>query len=113
MNEASLLAARKNKKAITKDELEEASIKVVAGPEKKSKVITEDEKKLTAYHEGGHALCTYYSKSQDKVHQVSIIPRGQAGGFTRACLSRINLMLARTRCTKISWFFLADVLLKS
>lgn len=82
VNEASLLAARKNKRAITKDELEEASIKVVAGPEKKSKVITEDEKKLTAYHEGGHALCTYYSKSQDKVHQVSIIPRGQAGGFT-------------------------------
>ena len=82
VNEASLLAARKNKKAITKDELEEASIKVVAGPEKKSKGITEDEKKLTAYHEGGHALCTYYSKSQDKVHQVSIIPRGQAGGFT-------------------------------
>lgn len=82
VNEASLLAARKNKKAITKDELEEASIKVVAGPEKKSKVITEDEKKLTAYHEGGHALCTYYSKSQNKVHQVSIIPRGQAGGFT-------------------------------
>lgn len=82
VNEASLLAARKNKKAITKDELEEASIKVVAGPEKKSKVITEDEKKLTAYHEGGHALCTYYSKSQYKVHQVSIIPRGQAGGFT-------------------------------
>lgn len=82
VNEASLLAARKNKKAITKDELEEASIRVVAGPEKKSKVITEDEKKLTAYHEGGHALCTYYSKSQDKVHQVSIIPRGQAGGFT-------------------------------
>ena len=82
VNEASLLAARKNKKAITKDELEEASIKVVAGPEKKSKVITEDEKKLTAYHEGGHALYTYYSKSQDKVHQVSIIPRGQAGGFT-------------------------------
>ena len=82
VNEASLLAARKNKKAITKDELEEASIKVVAGHEKKSKVITEDEKKLTAYHEGGHALCTYYSKSQDKVYQVSIIPRGQAGGFT-------------------------------
>ena len=82
VNEASLLAARKNKKAITKDELEEASIKVVAGPEKKSKVITEDEKKLTAYHEGGHALCTYYSKSQDKVYQVSIIHRGQAGGFT-------------------------------
>ena len=82
VNEASLLAARKNKKAITKADLEEASIKVIAGPEKKSKVVTPDEKKLTAYHEGGHALCTYYCKSQDKVHQVSIIPRGHAGGFT-------------------------------
>ncbi len=82
VNEASLLAARKNKKAITKSELEEASIKVIAGPEKKSKVVTDAEKRLTAYHEGGHAICTYYCKSQDKVHQVSIIPRGQAGGFT-------------------------------
>lgn len=82
VNEASLLAARKNKKAITKADLEEASIKVIAGPEKKSKVVTDDEKRLTAYHEGGHALCTYYCKSQDKVHQVSIIPRGHAGGFT-------------------------------
>ncbi len=82
VNEASLLAARKNKKAITKADMEEASIKVIAGPEKKSKVVTPEEKKLTAYHEGGHALCTYYCKSQDKVHQVSIIPRGHAGGFT-------------------------------
>lgn len=82
VNEASLLAARKNKKAITRDELEEASIKVVAGPEKKSKVVSEAEKKLTAYHEGGHAICTYYCQKQDKVHQVTIIPRGQAGGFT-------------------------------
>ena len=82
VNEASLLAARKNKKAITRDELEEASIKVVAGPEKKSKVVTDAEKRLTAYHEGGHAICTYYCKSQDKIHQVTIIPRGSAGGFT-------------------------------
>ncbi len=82
VNEASLLAARKNKKAITRDELEEASIKVVAGPEKKSKVVTDAEKKLTAYHEGGHAICTYYCKSQDRIHQVTIIPRGSAGGFT-------------------------------
>lgn len=82
VNEGSLLAARKNKKAITKDDLEEASIKVVAGPEKKSKVVTEAEKRLTAYHEGGHALCTYYSQKTDKVHQVTIIPRGHAGGFT-------------------------------
>ena len=95
VNEASLLAARKNKKAITKDELEEASIKVVAGPEKKSKVITEDEKKLTAYHEGGHALCTYYSKSQDKVHQVSIIPRGQAGGFTMSLPVKDNSYVSK------------------
>lgn len=82
VNEAALLAARYNKKAITRAELEEASIKVIAGPEKKSKVVTEAEKKLTAYHEGGHAICTYYCKSQDKVHQVTIIPRGSAGGFT-------------------------------
>ena len=82
VNEASLLAARKNKKAITREDLEEASIKVVAGPEKKSKVVSEAEKKLTAYHEGGHAICTYYAQKQDKVHQVTIIPRGQAGGFT-------------------------------
>ncbi len=82
VNEASLLAARKSKKAITKADLEEASIKVIAGPEKKSRVVTPDEKRLTAYHEGGHAICTYYCKTQDKVHQVSIIPRGHAGGFT-------------------------------
>ncbi|WP_124099728.1 ATP-dependent zinc metalloprotease FtsH [Ruminococcus sp. Marseille-P6503] len=82
VNEASLLAARRNRKAITKEDLEEASIKVIAGPEKKSKVVTEAEKRLTAYHEGGHAVCTYYCKTQDKVHQVSIIPRGQAGGYT-------------------------------
>ena len=82
INEASLLAARKNRKAITKEDLEEASIKVIAGPEKRSKVVTENEKRLTAYHEGGHAICTYYCDRQDKVHQVSIIPRGAAGGYT-------------------------------
>ena len=81
-NEAALLAARNNRKAITKHDMEEASIKVVAGPEKKSKVVTDDEKRLTAYHEGGHAICTYFCSSQDKVHMVTIIPRGQAGGFT-------------------------------
>lgn len=82
VNEASLLAARQNKKAITRKELEEAAIKVIAGPEKKSKVVTDEEKKLTAYHEGGHALCHYFLPTQDKVHHVTIIPRGQAGGFT-------------------------------
>ena len=82
VNEAALLAARANRRAITKADIEEATIKVVAGPEKKSKVATPEEKKLTAYHESGHAITTYFCKSQDKVHQVSIIPRGMAGGFT-------------------------------
>jgi len=82
VNEAALLAARANKKAITEKDIEEATVKVVAGPEKKSRVVTEKEKKLTAFHEAGHALCTYYCETQDKVHMVSIIPRGTAGGFT-------------------------------
>ena len=82
VNEAALLAARGNRKAITRADIEEATIKVVAGPEKKSKVVTPEEKRLTAYHESGHAITTYFCKSQDKVHQVSIIPRGMAGGFT-------------------------------
>ncbi len=82
MNEAALLAARKGRKAITEQDIEEATIKVVAGPEKKSKVVSEKEKRLTAYHEGGHAVATYYSETQDPVHEVSIIPRGMAGGYT-------------------------------
>ncbi len=82
LNEAALLAARKKLKAITMQDIEEATIKVVAGPEKKSHVVTEKDKKLTAYHEAGHAICTYYSPTQDPVHQISIIPRGMAGGYT-------------------------------
>ena len=82
LNEAALLAARKNQKAITMKEVEEATIKVVVGTEKKSRVMTDKEKKLTAYHEAGHAVATYYCPTQDPVHQISIIPRGMAGGFT-------------------------------
>ena len=82
LNEAALLAARKNQKAITMQEVEEATIKVVVGTEKKSRVMSEKEKKLTAYHEAGHAVATYYCPTQDPVHQISIIPRGMAGGFT-------------------------------
>lgn len=82
VNEAALLAARNNRKAITQPDIEEATIKVVAGPEKKSKVVSEDEKRLTAFHEAGHAVCTFHCKTQDHVHQVSIIPRGMAGGYT-------------------------------
>ncbi len=82
VNEAALLAARANKRAITQEDIEEATIKVIAGPEKKSRVVTEKEKRLTAFHEAGHAVCTYHCKTQDPVHQVSIIPRGMAGGYT-------------------------------
>lgn len=82
VNEAALLAARNNRKAITQPDIEEATIKVVAGPEKKSKVVSEDEKRLTAFHEAGHAVCTFHCKTQDPVHQASIIPRGMAGGYT-------------------------------
>jgi cell division protease FtsH len=82
LNEAALLAARKHKKAITQTEIEEAAIKVVVGSEKKSKVMSDREKKLTAYHEAGHAICFYSCETQDPVHQISIIPRGMAGGYT-------------------------------
>lgn len=82
LNESALLAARRNKKAITMAEIEEATIKVVVGTEKKSHVMTEKEKTLTAYHEAGHAVATYYCPTQDPVHQISIIPRGMAGGYT-------------------------------
>ena len=83
-NEAALLAARKNRKAITMEDIQEATLKVAVGPEKRSHVITEKERRLTAYHESGHAIVTYYCPDQDKVHQVSIVPRGWAGGFTLA-----------------------------
>lgn len=82
LNEAALLSARNNLKAITMPLLKEATIKVVVGTEKKSKVMSEKEKKLTAFHEAGHAVATYFCPTQDKVHQISIIPRGLAGGFT-------------------------------
>lgn len=82
LNESALLAARKSLKAITMTEIEEATIKVVMGTEKKSHVMTDKEKKLTAYHESGHAVTTYYCPTQDPVHEISIIPRGMAGGYT-------------------------------
>ncbi len=82
LNEAALLAARKDRKAITMEEIENATIKVIVGAEKKSRVMTEKEKKLTAYHEAGHAITSYYCPTQDPVHQISIIPTGMAGGYT-------------------------------
>lgn len=82
MNEAALLTARQNKTLITMDIIEEAITKVIAGPEKRSKVISENEKKLTAYHEAGHAVVARLSSNKDPVHMITIIPRGGAGGFT-------------------------------
>jgi len=82
LNEAALLAARRNLHAITMSEIDEATVKVVVGTEKRSHVMTEKEKKLTAYHEAGHAVVTYFCDTQDPVHQISVIPRGMAGGYT-------------------------------
>jgi len=82
VNEAALLAARRNKHEINMTELEESIERVMAGPERKSKVMSDDEKKLTAYHEGGHALVGMMLKHADPVHKVTIIPRGRAGGYT-------------------------------
>ena len=82
LNEAALLAARRNGMKIRMEEIEEAITKVIAGPEKKSRVISEDERKLTAYHEAGHAVVAHVLPKTDPVHQITIIPRGRAGGFT-------------------------------
>ena len=82
LNEAALLAARRDKTEISMKEIEEAMVKVTMGPEKKSRVISEKEKKLVAFHEAGHAVVSKFLPTQDDVHQISIVPRGMAGGYT-------------------------------
>ena len=82
VNEAALMAAKKGKKAITQAEIEAATIKVIAGPEKKSRVVTEKEKRLVSYHEAGHAIAHYFCPTADPVQEISIVPRGMAGGYT-------------------------------
>lgn len=82
MNESAILTVRRGKKYIGRDEIEESATRVMAGPEKKSRVISEKERKLTAFHEAGHAVITRLLPNADPVHQVSIIPRGRAGGYT-------------------------------
>ncbi|MGS0763224.1 ATP-dependent zinc metalloprotease FtsH [Syntrophomonas curvata] len=82
VNEAALLTARRGNETIGMEELEESIERVIAGPEKKSRVISEKEKKLVAYHEGGHAIVSYFLPHTDKLHKISIIPRGRAGGYT-------------------------------
>ena len=82
LNEAALLAARRDKKEITMTEIEDAMVKVTMGPEKKSRVRSEKENKLVAFHEAGHAVVSKFLPTQDTVHQISIVPRGMAGGYT-------------------------------
>ena len=84
INEAALLAARRDKSEIGMSELEEAIERVIAGPERRSRVMSEEEKELTAYHEGGHALVGYALPNSDPIHKVTIIPRGRSGGYTMA-----------------------------
>ena len=95
MNESAILAARKHKKKIGKEDLEEAMIKVVAGPEKKTRIMSDKAKKLTAYHEAGHALITRLTPNQDPVHQISIIPRGRTGGYTMSLPSEDKFYTSR------------------
>jgi len=84
LNEAALLAARRNKKRIEMEDCEEAIERVIAGPEKKSRIMSQKERELTAFHEAGHALVGHYLQTIDPIHKISIIPRGMAGGYTLA-----------------------------
>ncbi|OUQ76151.1 ATP-dependent zinc metalloprotease FtsH [Flavonifractor sp. An100] len=95
LNEAALLAAREDKRFITRTDLHEAMLKVIAGPEKKSRVVTEHARKLTAYHEAGHAIVIHQLPSQDPVHQITIVPRGPAGGMTISLPSEDKAYLSK------------------
>ncbi len=97
LNEAALLAARANRKAVTEQDVEEATIKVMMGAEKKSRVIKEKDKMITSYHEAGHAVVSYFLPTQDPVHQISIIPRGMAAGFTMYLPEQDNGHVTKTK----------------
>ena len=97
LNEAALLAARANRKAIIEADIEEATIKVMMGAEKKSRVIKEKDKMITSYHEAGHAIVSYFLPTQDPVHQISIIPRGMAAGFTMYLPDQDNGHITKTK----------------
>ncbi len=97
VNEAAILAARKNKKKISMKDFEEAIEKVIAGPERKSRLITEREKRIIAYHEAGHAVVAYYLPNCDPVHKVTIIPRGMAGGYTLALPQEDRTLWTRSK----------------
>jgi len=97
LNEAALLAARANRRAIVEADIEEATLKVIAGPEKKSRVVTDRDRKITAYHEAGHAIAAYNLETQDKVHQVTVIQRGMAAGLTMTRPTNDNSHVSRTQ----------------
>ena len=97
INEAAILTARRNKKLITMDELEEAADRVIAGPERKSRVISVRQKGITAFHEAGHALVAFYSTHADPVHKVSIVPRGMMGGYTRLLPEEDRILYSRNQ----------------
>ena len=97
LNEAALLAAKRKKMAITMSEVEEATMKVVVGTEKKSRKITEKDKKITAYHEAGHAISSYYLENKDPVTHISIVPRGMAGGFTLYTPEKDEIHMMKSR----------------
>lgn len=97
MNESALLAVRKNKNLIEMDELEEAVTRVIAGPEKRSRVIAEEDRRLTAYHEAGHAVVMKLLPTADPVHQISIIPRGMAGGYTMHLPEKDTAYMSKTK----------------
>lgn len=97
LNEAALLAARRKKKAITMSDIEEAAMKVLVGTEKKSHRMTERDKKITAYHEAGHAVTSYYLEHKDPVTHISIVPRGMAGGFTMYQPEKDEMHLMKSR----------------
>lgn len=97
LNEAALLAARNNRMSIIESDIEEAILKVIAGPEKKSHIVTEHDKKITAYHEAGHAIASYYLPTQERVHHVTVIQRGMAAGMTVYRPDTDNSFVSRTK----------------
>jgi len=99
MNEAAILAARKSAKQITMEDLEEAITRVIAGPAKKSRVISEKDRRLVAYHEAGHAVVAKYLPNADPVHQVSIVPRGRAGGYTLTLPEQDKYYISKSELT--------------
>ncbi len=96
INEAALLAAKRGNKAITAQDMSDAATKVIVGPEKRSRVVTPESRKLTAYHEAGHALCYYYCPTQDKVGEISIVPTGFAGGYTMSAPDQDKDFITKT-----------------